>query len=163
MKYLRLLPLLLLLPGCSFKPAKEISLDSDQALFAQTWVSDLNEKRYDKAWDVTTDEFRDNLPFDKWAEAEDSARNFIPKLDSTQVKQAYTFSKWEEHNISGTFCGVEVITESNVGERWHDLVMLVKRNGQWWVIGHNPWKNEGPNQLESTGAPPAAQAPETHP
>lgn len=78
MKHLRGLSLLILFLGCSFRPVKELSLDSKQALFARTWVSYLNKKAYETAWDLTTVEFRETLTFDQWVEPKNLRETSLP-------------------------------------------------------------------------------------
>ena len=128
-----------LVTTCTAQPPIEISTTSDAAIFAEYWVSLLNNRDYSTAWIATTKEFKEKRTLDKWPIDENPARNFTPVPNTTRVIKAYRLTQLPLRG-PGDYRQVEVTTESTSGALWHDLVTIGKINGKWLVMGHSPWK-----------------------
>lgn len=132
----------LLLVACAAKDAKQSEVQLSAESFAVNWLSYLDHSEFQKAWDMTTEEYRVKWSFNEWASAMKESRVILADApNARQVHEVTMVDKLPDYGISGQFAILEVYTKENTGDIFEDTVVLKKEEGKWMVIGNGFWRN----------------------
>lgn len=115
---------------------------ADPVSVALEWLAALDGAEYEKAWEMTTEEYRNNIniAFYVWAAAIKETR-VLEVADATRtVQDVHKSKRLPDFGLKGQFVTVFIVSAEPSGEELHDTVVLVWRDSRWMVLGNDYWR-----------------------
>ena len=111
--------------------------DSDPAKFVETWLQLLDSSKYTEAWDMTSDEFRENRTMPQWSKMLSASRNYKPAPGGRKIVSTTKDTTLNDLKKKGLYATVIVDTRSDSDPIWTEYVILMKDESGWKIIGHH--------------------------
>ena len=121
--------------GCSDR-IKDVSIVSDSTVFVFEWLTLLDNKKYDDAWNLTSEEFRETTTKQQWIATLEQYRLYTPMPDTRHIASSFQSSTLHDLQKRGQYVSFDITTKSVDGDTWREAVIVVKKGKNWEVIGY---------------------------